>query len=137
MKLFKYKYICGHCEEEWSATYLKRYKKPRREKTCPDCMAKNEEAVIEDLGGLFVEGGCSDCVNFTPLSPDSSDGWGKCKLGRGSDNEEEYTLTWAIDNIVGCLVTPEEHESYEEDMLGLVYGSDYCIDFEPGSSDEV
>lgn len=130
MNFFTYRHECRQCGNNFTATYLKKFKQPRKYKTCPAC--SKSEVVVEDLGGLKGRGKCGDCKHFNPIDKRGPLTWGHCGLGHELAEEGEYTLTWAIDNEVGCQVSFEEHESYGNDVLGLVYSEDYCIEFEEG-----
>ena len=122
--MYTYKHECPECGVNFSGKYLKPYKTPRIKKTCPECRDKREAPVL-DLGGLKGANSCGQCSHFK----ESRMGWGKCGLNRALDNEEEYTLTWAIDNL-SCQISFDEHEGYGDDLTGMVYYQDLCRLFE-------
>lgn len=128
MEITEYTHYCKRCESEWQERRLQPYQKPHYNKICPDCLTRGETRV-EDLGGLTGVKKCGDCKHFQPHDNEKHP-WGKCALGHTLDNEAEYTLTWAIDNVEGCLVEYHEHDRYGDDIFGLVHHFDACDDFE-------
>lgn len=132
MKIFEYQHMCNVCGEMWEQRRLQPYKIERHIKTCPECLEKHSLTQVNDLGGLDGDESCEGCKHFQPVDR-GLPVWGKCGRGNRLQNEYEYTLTHAIDNAVGCLVEPKEHETYGEDVLGLVYSKDVCKEYEEGT----
>ena len=131
MQIYSYKRICDKCGKEWKERRLEPYKSFRPKMTCPDCQSKTEHIVVQDLGGVVNSGkNCGTCCHFKPIQGGKL-AWGKCGLGHVLDNEEEYTLTHAIDNIGRCMLTEKDHEQYGDDVEGLVNSLDYCKEYEP------
>jgi hypothetical protein len=128
METSEYEHFCKRCNSVWHERRLEPYQKPHYNKICPKCLTKGDTRVVE-LGGLTGSKNCGNCDHFKPLD-DEKNPWGKCSKGRELDSEAEYTLTWAIDNVEGCLVDFDEHDRYGDDILGLVHSFDVCGDFE-------
>lgn len=126
METFEYTHQCPNCEKEWREVRLDPIQYTHHKKVCKECLSTTGVSV-QDLAGLHHrDQKCENCIHFNPVH----EGWGECGLGNELDNEDEYTLTWAIDNIAGCLVGFEEHTSYGDDIRGMVYILDLCEQYE-------
>jgi hypothetical protein len=129
---YTYTHECPRCDSEWEERRFTPYQRPQFKKVCPNCLTRGDTRV-EDLGGLSDTRRCGNCEHFQPLDTDKHP-WGACGLGHELETEPEYTLTWAIDNVTGCLVSFDEHEEYGDDVEGLVHYFDRCGDFEKDGS---
>lgn len=120
---YEYKHVCPDCGEEWSEKSLTK-KSAFESKTCYGCKTKS----INDMTGFYQDKSCGNCKFFNPIGSEGT--WGKCRKGYTLANEEEYTLTHAIENIDRCEIEEQYYDDFKNDVKDLVHNDCYCEEYE-------
>lgn len=139
MELYEYSHVCPDCGKDWVERKLKPLDFSNEKKLCVDCKnssTKKSSNRVKDNGGFKNNDMCGSCKHFQSIDDENEEKdklgkpWGKCALGCTNPNIQEYTLTWAIDNLEECPISIEEYEDYGNERLDLVHYWDVCDKYE-------